>query len=281
MQTTIYLTKEDKYSDLEKILQKCCLASGAKFNLEKTEILPIGSRKHHQDVTQSQRLNPADAPWSEHINIAKDGSPIWILGAWIGNKIDHTASWETTIHKIEKSPYRWNTYHPTLEGKQLITQMIIGGIRDWEDHGWIDIANSNPLKATAYHLRKCAAQTMFRWVKGHGGNLGNEQADRLARQGADKATDDELNTNVPKDFNLQGIKLSAITQNLAYKGINQKTHLDYKRQTLALLDVTRFAIKTVTNTLETDQSIWQNCKNKDVSKKYKHLYTKPSTTCIK
>ena len=44
--TTVYLSSTDKYSDLEKILKKWCLASGAKFNLEKTEIIQIGTETH-------------------------------------------------------------------------------------------------------------------------------------------------------------------------------------------------------------------------------------------
>jgi hypothetical protein len=42
--TTIFLSEADRYSDLEEILSRWCTASGAKFNLEKTEIIPIGSR---------------------------------------------------------------------------------------------------------------------------------------------------------------------------------------------------------------------------------------------
>jgi len=44
--TTIYLNKNDKYSDLENILNEWCLALGAKFNMDKTEIIPIGSKTH-------------------------------------------------------------------------------------------------------------------------------------------------------------------------------------------------------------------------------------------
>lgn len=44
--TTIFLNKNDKYKDLERILSKWCLASGAKFNMDNTEIIPIGSKTH-------------------------------------------------------------------------------------------------------------------------------------------------------------------------------------------------------------------------------------------
>jgi hypothetical protein len=48
--TTIYLSNKDKYKDLEEILNDWCTASGAKFNMEKTEILPIGSKTHQEHI---------------------------------------------------------------------------------------------------------------------------------------------------------------------------------------------------------------------------------------
>lgn len=65
--TTIYLSKQDKYMDLEEILQPWCRASRAKFNLEKTENLPIGSKNFRAVVAMRRTLNEADQPWSEEI----------------------------------------------------------------------------------------------------------------------------------------------------------------------------------------------------------------------
>ena len=44
--TTVYLSDTDHYQTLESILNSWCIASGAKFNLEKTEIIPIGTETH-------------------------------------------------------------------------------------------------------------------------------------------------------------------------------------------------------------------------------------------
>ncbi|KAG2113341.1 hypothetical protein BD769DRAFT_1630071 [Suillus cothurnatus] len=46
-----------------------------------------------------------------------------------------------------------------------------------------------------------------------------------------------------------------------------KTHFKYKRTTLCLLDITRFTVQTVMSSLETDTTIWQSCRHKDISKK--------------
>ncbi|KIK58101.1 hypothetical protein GYMLUDRAFT_144029, partial [Collybiopsis luxurians FD-317 M1] len=44
--TVTYLSKYDKFSDLLSLLDLWCSASSAKFNVEKTEIIPVGSEEY-------------------------------------------------------------------------------------------------------------------------------------------------------------------------------------------------------------------------------------------
>ncbi|KAG2075456.1 hypothetical protein BDR04DRAFT_1126301 [Suillus decipiens] len=126
--TTIFLKKGDSYKDLQDILQKWCLASGAKFNLEKTEILLIGMKKHREEIITTRKLNAEDQSWNNNIRLAKDGMPIRSLGAWIGNKVNNTTPWEPVLDKIKQRLLTWKKSHPTLNGKQLIVQMVVGGM---------------------------------------------------------------------------------------------------------------------------------------------------------
>lgn len=153
--TTIYLAKEDRYSDLEDILQSWCRASGAKFNLEKTEILPIGSPAHRASVVINRKFNEDDEPWSDHVKIASDGNPIRTLGAWVGNELDHAAPWEPVLTKIEQNLTRWNLGHPTLDGKRLIVQMVVGGMTQF-----LTKAQGMP-KPVETALTKCIRQFMW------------------------------------------------------------------------------------------------------------------------
>ncbi|KAG1875983.1 ribonuclease H-like domain-containing protein [Suillus tomentosus] len=140
-------------------------------------------------------------------------------------------------------------------------------LRQWEDHSWIGIANSNLLQATAYQLHRRAATTTFKWTKGQSRIEGNKQANRLAGLGATKELPDDVNLKIPDNFTLQGAKLQSMTQALGYAGIREKKHLEYKRSTIQLLDVTRHAIAQITTKTEMDASIWASCRKKDISKK--------------
>jgi len=48
--TLVYLGKNNKFSDLEEIINLFCNASTAHFNMEKTEALPIGTPEHRNKV---------------------------------------------------------------------------------------------------------------------------------------------------------------------------------------------------------------------------------------
>jgi hypothetical protein len=114
--------------DLQSILEEWCIASGAKFNIGKMEIIPIGTQEHRAQVITSRKLNPRDhTSIDERIRIANDGEATRSLGAWIGNNTNNATPWEPIIDKAHRNLELWNKSHPTILGKKLIIQMIIGG----------------------------------------------------------------------------------------------------------------------------------------------------------
>ena len=126
--TTVYLSSEDRFDYLEEILSQWCKASGAKFNIEKTEIIPIGTELHRKRVLESRKINQADAePLDAKIHIAAEGVAVRSLGAWIGNNTNDLTPWETVLDKIMKKLNIWAKSNPTLYGKRLIIQAIVGG----------------------------------------------------------------------------------------------------------------------------------------------------------
>src|ERR1700744_786443 len=67
------------------------------------------------------------SPLDIKIKIAKDGDTVRSLGAWVGNKMRDLTPWEIIIDKIRKKLDLWSRTHPTIHGKRLIIQAVVGG----------------------------------------------------------------------------------------------------------------------------------------------------------
>jgi hypothetical protein len=98
---------------------------------------------------------------------------------------------------------------------------MVRDLGKWEDRGWIGIADKMALQALAACLRGRPAQTTFETIQkdqdtGKDGLLG---AANLAREGAKKSNPDQFDLQVEGTMKLKGVKLSSLTQALAYAGI--------------------------------------------------------------
>ena len=125
--TVLYLNEHDTLQTTTQILDKWCEASGAKFNKEKTEIIPIGTKTHRDKVIQTRKINQEDQPIGADVHIAKDGEAIRSLGAWVGNVAEDKTPWETIMDKINKSLRMWSNTGPSIFRKKLIAQAVVGG----------------------------------------------------------------------------------------------------------------------------------------------------------
>ncbi|KAL6306804.1 hypothetical protein BKA93DRAFT_728870 [Sparassis latifolia] len=137
---------------------------------------------------------------------------------------------------------------------------------NWENRGRIRISNSKLFRATAATLHARAAPTTFEWTKGHSTSRGNNEADTLAGQAAQKLTPDTINVTIPNRFNLTGARMASLTQSLAYRGICSYKPLTTRRHTMIQLDIARHAVEAVCEHLPSDATIWHSIRSRDISR---------------
>ncbi|EJD54842.1 hypothetical protein AURDEDRAFT_30587, partial [Auricularia subglabra TFB-10046 SS5] len=125
--TTIYLSERDDFATLQRILDLWCKAAGAKFNVAKTECIPVGTDAFRQMFRTERRAKPEHAQLPANIRIADDGETIRILGVWAGNDARDDDTWEKVFKKISEQLMRWDSRHPTIEGRRRLVQAYIGG----------------------------------------------------------------------------------------------------------------------------------------------------------
>ncbi|KAI0336956.1 hypothetical protein BDW22DRAFT_1306724, partial [Trametopsis cervina] len=125
--TTVYLSHRDRYDDLQNILEQWCRASRAKFNLEKTVIIPIGAKTYREEVINRLQSDRNPQPLPNSVQIIKDGSQTRILGAWIGNNADPSEPWAPVLTSLRRRLHEWEQTGPTQFGRRLIINMEVGG----------------------------------------------------------------------------------------------------------------------------------------------------------
>jgi hypothetical protein len=88
----VYLDSSDDFGTLTDVLDEWCIASGARFNIGKTEMIPIGSITHRDRVRANRFVNGTDGTAIPgHIKIAAEKEPIRTLylvvcicfGCWV------------------------------------------------------------------------------------------------------------------------------------------------------------------------------------------------------
>ncbi|KAI0706714.1 hypothetical protein C8T65DRAFT_527162, partial [Cerioporus squamosus] len=124
--TTVYLSAQDEYSTLEQVLNDWCVASRARFNAPKTELIPVGSKAYRTRVCASRCLREGGSPIPLTVRIVPDGAPVRLLGAWIGNEVCQKAIWLPLVNKIRANLDRWGRRKLTLKGKKLAVGIEVG-----------------------------------------------------------------------------------------------------------------------------------------------------------
>jgi len=100
-----------------------CLASTARFNATKTEVIPMGSINARAELIRTREFN--GWKFDDEIHIAQEGEAIRILGSWQGNGIDIQPIWNEMLEKQMKTMKRWNIHYPSATGRVMIAKSLV------------------------------------------------------------------------------------------------------------------------------------------------------------
>jgi hypothetical protein len=124
--TLVYLNKLDDLNTLRTIINDFCRASTAKFNLAKTEYLPIGSKSYRLNVENDRKMNNLPGGNIENnVQIIKEGESLQTLGAWVGNGNNQYEQWEKILKRQKQIMDQWKPMNLSLRGKELVLKALI------------------------------------------------------------------------------------------------------------------------------------------------------------
>ncbi len=133
--TTVYLSRQDDFETLQTVLDTWCSAAKARFNIGKTEIIPLGSPAFRDEMAETYRATGAWENYPRGVHVAQEGEAVRILGAFFGNGVNQVDVWTLVLNKIVamRKPLmevmeRWKRGHASVQGKKHVIQMIIGGM---------------------------------------------------------------------------------------------------------------------------------------------------------
>ncbi|TRM62021.1 hypothetical protein BD626DRAFT_548792 [Schizophyllum amplum] len=125
--TTIYLAEGDDFAILQSILDTWCTAAKAKFNITKTEIIPIGCKDYRLQMISTYKDTGAWKAYPKRVHMAGEDEAVRILGAFFGNDFEVGAPWTPRLDKVESALKRWAKGHSTIEGRRHAISFTIGG----------------------------------------------------------------------------------------------------------------------------------------------------------
>ena len=120
------MNKNNKRQILEKIINTFCKVSTAKFNKEKTEILPIRSEKYRKKVVEKKQTSELEKiQISDEIRIVKDKKTLKTLESYMGNKTNQITQQNQILKKQKDILNAWTILNLLSNRKELILKSLV------------------------------------------------------------------------------------------------------------------------------------------------------------
>ena len=155
-----------------------------------------------------------------------------------------------------------------VSDSRYVIDGLTKNLRKWEDRGWTGITNGKIFRDIIAWARWRKGRTYLRWTKGHAGTRGNEEADRLAGEGAKLPIPptNEDPTETPEET-AQGMVLAKLEQRDFYRILRDRRKIPQRKTTAGNIRTIQEDIRTAFGVRPTEDKIWMTTKHKDLTRK--------------
>jgi len=118
----LFLSENDSIPSLASCLEDTSLAVGSKFNLEKTDVKPVGTEGFVRRCHEEQCMGPSTLPGAY---VLPPEDPLRILGVWIGDTSLALPRWKQIERHISKLIRQWTAIGASIQNRCILAKALM------------------------------------------------------------------------------------------------------------------------------------------------------------
>jgi len=118
----LFLSENDSIPGLASCLEDTSLAVGSKFNMEKTDVKPVGTEGFVRRCHEEQRMGHSTLPGAY---VLPPEDPLRILGIWIGDTSLALPRWKQIEHHISKLIRQWTAIGASVQNRCILAKALM------------------------------------------------------------------------------------------------------------------------------------------------------------
>ncbi len=116
----LFMSASENFCLIQQVMADSSLAIGCRFNLDKTDVLVVGSSEH-----RSNGSHVAVTDCFEGAYVLPDNSPLRVLGVWINSPDRATPRWKQITSHIKKLVSQWNSIGASLLNRVVLAKALM------------------------------------------------------------------------------------------------------------------------------------------------------------
>jgi len=118
----LFLGSKDSVQEISACLARVSYAIGSKFNMEKTDVKPVGPHAFQVQCYERQDMAGSALP---RAYILPPEDPLRILGVWIGSRNNASHRWAQIDSHIKKIISQWHAIGASMRNRSLLAKALM------------------------------------------------------------------------------------------------------------------------------------------------------------